>query len=119
MPHTGGKGSSGGVNLDLGGMLGRYVGAKIHGFVGALIHGASAHLIYQSQKAQCAEVIVERLGLEGSAAVTISIDGGSPIPELDLRKPTDIWTRINKEKRLFRHECLAAPGLGKMMEGSR
>lgn len=99
---------------------GHYVGARIHGFVGALIHGASAHLIYHSNKAVCAQVIVDRLGLEESAAVTILEEGNaSRIERPNLKKPTDIWSKIDKERRLFRRACLQAPGLSQLMEVNR
>jgi polysaccharide pyruvyl transferase WcaK-like protein len=95
---------------------GSYVGARIHGFVAAVIHGATAHLIYHSNKAACADVIISRLELEGSALVTICEDGTGAIPDVPLEKPDDIWARIKRERHIFRQHCQGAPGLRSLMK---
>ena len=95
---------------------GHYVGARIHGLVAAVIHGATAHLIYHNNKAACADVIIARLELEGSALVTICEDGEGAIPVVPLVKPDDVWARINREKHIFRGHCQGAPGLRSLMK---
>jgi polysaccharide pyruvyl transferase WcaK-like protein len=67
-----------------------YFGCRIHGFVAALIHGAPAHLVYHTNKAVCAEVIIQRLGLEESAVVSYLTREDKPI----ARKP---MAPINRE----------------------
>jgi len=95
-----------------------YVGSRIHGFVGAVVHGASAHLIYHTDKAACAKIIIERLGLEGSAAVTFLQGEKQALPALNLEAPgiDRVQARIGEEAAEFRGLCLSAPKLSELMK---
>ena len=96
-----------------------YVGSRIHGFVASLVHGATAHLIYHTQKAGCAEVIIERLGLEASAFVSyIQNDSkGLLIPILSPPGASRLRSAIERELALFRGACLKGPELRSFMKG--
>lgn len=99
---------------------GAYVGGRIHGFVASVIHGGTAHLVYRNQKARCADILVSRLGLEGSAAVTILRDDETdPIVAPELVRPSGdgVWRAIRRELRVFRRTCRAAsPRLAALMK---
>lgn len=94
-----------------------YVGGRIHGFVAALAHGASAHLIYHTDKAVCAETIIERLGLEGHAAVSFVLTDKKPlvVPELTRPGRPKIRQALNEEAEEWKRVCRTAPNLSQLM----
>ena len=100
------------------GEVSSYVGCRIHGFVAALLHGASAHLIYHTSKAVCAEVIIQRLGLEASARVSYLVKDTKPVVRGGLTRPAAPIVRkaLERERKVFSGICRKAPILGEMMK---
>jgi polysaccharide pyruvyl transferase WcaK-like protein len=93
-----------------------YVGCRIHGFVASLIHGASAHLIYHTNKAVCAQVIIDRLGLEDSAQVTHLTKDLNAIELRQLEQPDPEYLRekIEEERLAYLTMLEDAPMLMEM-----
>jgi len=96
----------------------KYIGGRIHGFVAAVVEGATAHLIYHTDKAVCAKVIVDRLHLNASARVSI-IEEEKQImdwPGLVAPKRDVLARKIEKEAILWRKACMKSPTLRAMMK---